>query len=552
MIRTLLVALSLSTPLLAQETARGVVYHDKNGNEVRDAHEPGLPNVKVSNGVEVVATDAEGRWQLPVHGDCLFFVIKPRGWTPPRDATHVHRYFYIHKPEGSPALRFPGSAPTGPLPASIDFPLQPQAESTKFEVVLFGDPQPYSIQDVHYLARDIVPELVGTPAKFGITLGDIVGDDLALFDPLTEVTAQIGIPWWYVYGNHDMNFDARSDEHADESYERRFGPTNFAFQYGDVHFIGLDNVDFQPRDGRRGGYRGTFSSNALAFVRNYLKFVPKEHLVVTCFHIHLDDRNMNRPEFFELFAEHPHNVSISAHTHIHRTLFFGQDAGYPGPGEHVHLNMGTTSGSWWKGEIDTRGVPHTRMRDGAPNGYGILRLDGNRYALRYKAARRAESYQMDIHAPDAMASQSVQGTEVLANVFGGSERSEVWMRVGDRGMWSRMKRIDREDPAYVALKERESRFRQMRVEAITKALGSKAAKEASVSDEAKAAIEASVKKGGIPTPWKPLPNPVKSSHLWAGTLPKLAPGTYLIHVRTRDMFGEEWTGRRVLRVTGTK
>ena len=55
-------AILLVSPLCAgadgSPTARGVVFHDRNQNGQRDAGEPGLPNVLVSNQQEVVATDA--------------------------------------------------------------------------------------------------------------------------------------------------------------------------------------------------------------------------------------------------------------------------------------------------------------------------------------------------------------------------------------------------------------------------------------------------------------------------------------------------------------
>jgi hypothetical protein len=542
----------------ATSSARGSVYHDKNGNEVRDAGEPGLAGIQVSNGREVVATGPDGSWELPASDDTIFFVIKPRGWMTPVDEDNVPRYFYIHKPKGSPKMQYAGSKPTGPLPASIDFPLYPQRESNQFEVLLFGDSQPYSLKDVNYYARDIIPELIGTQASFGMTLGDIVGDHLWLFEPVTDVTGKIGIPWYYVYGNHDMNLDAVSDDAADDTYELRFGPTNFAFQRGNAHFIGLDNIEFRPNPGRRGGYRAKFDDDALTFTRNYLKHVPRDHLVVVAFHIHLDDQNTNLSDFLQLFENHPHNVSISAHTHIHRTLFFGKDQGYPGPSEHVHLNMVTTCGSWWRGEIDTSDVPHTRMRDGGPNGYGILRVDGNRFALRYKAARRPISYQMDIYCSDELQQRETQGHEVLANIFNGSKKSEVWMRVGDTGMWSKMEQVEREDPQYLRMMEREKKFRERRIEAFGKLVedasteGQKTASgrviPSPVTEAAKKALLAKIQKTRIDVPWRPLPKAVKSSHLWAGKLPALEPGTYLVHVKTRDMFGETWTGRRIIRV----
>ena len=68
-------------------TAKGVVFHDKNGNRQRDAGEPGLPDVKVSNGKEIVKTDAAGKYEIPIDDDTTIFVIKPRQWrTPINDA----------------------------------------------------------------------------------------------------------------------------------------------------------------------------------------------------------------------------------------------------------------------------------------------------------------------------------------------------------------------------------------------------------------------------------------------------------------------------------
>jgi len=42
------------------EIIRGVVFWDKNGNGIQDEGEPGLHDVSVSNGKEVVLTDGKG------------------------------------------------------------------------------------------------------------------------------------------------------------------------------------------------------------------------------------------------------------------------------------------------------------------------------------------------------------------------------------------------------------------------------------------------------------------------------------------------------------
>ena len=66
--------------MVSPEDVTGIVYHDSNGNDTRDAGEHGIANVTVSNGTDVVTTDKQGCYTLPVSDDCILFVIKPSGW----------------------------------------------------------------------------------------------------------------------------------------------------------------------------------------------------------------------------------------------------------------------------------------------------------------------------------------------------------------------------------------------------------------------------------------------------------------------------------------
>lgn len=212
-----LLALLLPAAAAARE-AKGLVFADANGNGLRDPDERGLAGVAVSNGREIVETDAAGRWRLPVDEDTIFFVIKPAGWATPVDAEGLPRFYYLHKPAGSPRLEHAGALPTGPLPASIDFALRERAEPARFTALLFGDTQTRNQQEIDYLAHDLIEGLVGSEAAFGVTLGDILFDDLAHYDALNAAVGQIGIPWHNVLGNHDENIDAADDAHADETF----------------------------------------------------------------------------------------------------------------------------------------------------------------------------------------------------------------------------------------------------------------------------------------------------------------------------------------------
>ena len=153
--------------------ARGIVFDDRNANERRDAGEPGLPGIGVSNGRQIVETDAEGRYELTVDNDDIVFVIKPRDWVAPLGRNNLPKFYYIHKPAGSPAnFKYAGVEPTGPLPDSIDFPLRNRPEPERFKALMFGDPQPRNLQEVEYIAHDTIEQVIrehAHDAAFGVT-----------------------------------------------------------------------------------------------------------------------------------------------------------------------------------------------------------------------------------------------------------------------------------------------------------------------------------------------------------------------------------------------
>lgn len=503
----------------AGETARGAVFHDANGNGRRDTGESGVEGVCVSNGRDIVKTDAEGMYELSVDDDTIVFVIKPRDWMTRTDDLKIPRFYYIHKPAGSPDENFvyAGVEPTGPLPKSIDFPLSPALDPEKFTVIFMGDPQPHNVKQLHHYANDVVAELVGTPAQFAISMGDLVSDDLSLFERVNQVQAVVGIPWYNVHGNHDQNYRAEKDRYADETFERVYGPTNYAFQYGQVHFIVLDNVFWkgykvdESGETRMGNYEGRLSDQQLDFVKNYVATVPNDDRIVVCTHIPLprnptDHQVHSTPQYrrlLEILSTHPYTMSFSAHMHKTRQFFANEDDGYAPDAhtDHHHANVATGSGSWYNGPLDEQGFPMTTMADGAPNGYLLATFDGHDYSLRYKAARMPKGYQMAIHAPSEVGADQVGGTEVIVNVFGGNEKTRVRMRIRGFGDWFAMQQTERVDPAYVALRNRDI---------------------------------------ATPTPGQgKLPEPALTPHLWAAMLPaNLPPGVYALEVEATDMFDQ--------------
>ena len=535
----LVVGLLLGAGAHAAE-ATGVVYHDQNGNGLRDAGEPGIAGVGVSNGLEVVATDADGAYALPVNGDCEVFVIKPSGWQVPlAQGTNLPQFFYVHRPEGSPDLKYAGIPPTGELPSSVDFPLHPDGVAEQYTMVLLGDTQPRNQEEVDYISHDIVEELAQeeTPFVFGATMGDIVFNDLSVFDPLTKSLGLVGVPWYHVIGNHDCNQDTPEARLAYETYSRFFGPDYYSFNYGDVHYIALNSIRWNPSEGN---YYGGLGEAQLQFVKNDLALVPKDKRIVLMMHIPILDWQEDVDALFALLKDYPHVVALSAHWHRQSQHFYTEADGWHGAEPLLLVVHATACGSWWGGWRDEMGIPHGSMADGAPNGHSFITFDGTDYRMRFKAPRREPGYQMDITAPEVITPAEAADTEVVANVFLGNSHSKVEMRLGEEGAWMPMTQFTGLAPNAVRMNESQTKL----VGLIGRLMGKEG-----LDDQTIKVIQERIR----PILGRGLPEPRDTEHLWKATLPANPPeGYHFIHVRTTDMFGQTWTGQRVIRVEETK
>jgi hypothetical protein len=491
----------------AQDFAKGVVYEDTNKNGKKDKTEVGLKNISVSNGINVVLTNEKGEYKLPVGNDNIIFVIKPTGYTFPVNEKNLPEFYYVHKPNGAPKLKYTTVSPTGKLPKSLNFPLYAQEEDTKFKALIFGDPQAYTQDEIDYFKKGIVDDIAEDHAiKFGISLGDLVGDHLVLHKPYQDAIKQIGKPWYNVMGNHDMNFDVQADSLSDETFEYHFGPNNYAFHYGNAYFIVLDNILYpHPTTGK--GYLGGFRKDQLDFVENSLKHVSKDKLIVLSFHIPLGNKNSNafrhedRHRLFEILKPFKHTVSMSAHTHFQKQIFYGAEDGWKQDVPHHEYNVGTTSGDWYSGSYNQQGVPSSTMRDGTPKGYAILNVDNNSYSFDYKVAGKEKEYQMNIIAPRVVQDKHVKRYKLTVNFFMGKNGDKVQYRFND-GEWKDMTYTEVPDPEY--------QFELLKYDTTDKYV-----------------------EGRRPS------NAVNSTHLWEAKFPnKLPVGIHQLEVKATDMYGK--------------
>ena len=544
LIRGILILIGLAVPSLnaIAEFARGTVFIDSNENGLLDSGEIGLSNVRVSNGTEIVLTGADGRYEITIDDEAILFITKPKNYATPVNGHMLPQFYYIHQPKGSPpGLRYQGISPTGPLPEEINFPLLPRPEEKQFEALLFADTQPQTNRELDYIRDDIIPELVGTSSVFGMTLGDILFDDLSMFPRYNGIISKIGIPWYNVPGNHEMNFQAKSDKYSLETFKRFFGPPYYAFEYADALFVVLDNIYYKgtgnadPKDLRgAGGYEASLSNKQLSWLAGELAFVPKETLIFVATHAPLGSESgvfttKNRKKLFRLLSGRPNLYTVAGHTHTTDHVYFGKDDGFAGPGELHHHVLATVSGSWWSGPFDERGIAVSDQRDGTPKGYHVLEVDSTDVSVRFKAAGKPADFQMRImydvmhhqQRKDAirdslhgatldgfMSEDEVAAASILVNLFDGGPKSKVSYRVND-GDYIPMERVLRTDPYIV---EQFQRYE-------------------------------SVKKSWVQA--------TDSTHIFSADLDdSISRGTHTVTVRAIDEFGRVHHGHSILEITG--
>ena len=377
-------------------------------------------------------------------------------------------------------------------------------------VLVFGDPQVKSADDVDHFRRDIVEPISGTHgASLGITLGDLVDDVPALLPEVKAATASLGIPWLHAPGNHDVDPGAASDATSLAGFHRAIGPDTFARQTALANIAILDDVILLP--GQKPGYIGGLREDQFAFLERWLPTLAKDRLLVLAMHIHLVDeagkdsfRDADRERLFALLKPFPHVLVLTAHSHTQRHVFHDAATGWHGANPLHEYNVGAACGAYWSGAADAQGIPAATMADGTPNGYAMLTVKaGGEYAVAWHNARDPDDRQIGLHAPKLLRRGAYPAWGVFANVYMGTDDTRVEFRV-DGGDWMPMKKVLHPDPALLA--------------------------ENAIDDASE------VLRGHDRSP-----EAEASTHLWRGALPtKLDAGEHLVEVRAFD----RWRGEQ--------
>jgi hypothetical protein len=376
----------------------------------------GLANVVVSDGVSAVATDSDGAFMLTADSANRFvFLSLPSGYDVPVSSFGTAALF----------REIPGRT-AGDVTMQWD--LTPSASTDERHGFLFlADPQMLDAADVGSFDAETIPDVIETRTRlgslplFGVSCGDIMFEHLEFYPGYEQAVQRTGIPFFQVAGNHDVNNTAQTDETSVETFTGRFGPANYSFNRGEIHYVVLDDVLWIGN-----GYIGYISQAQLDWLKADLSFVEKGKTVVVFMHIppyctqHVregksrPERNLvvvNRNALYRVLEPYRTHVVVG-HMHESEHLTDG--------GAHVHV-CGAVCGAWWTGPV---------CGDGTPKGYGIYEINGSDVRWRYKSTGFDPDHQLVLHP---VGSDPAVAESIIANVWDYDPSwTVVWYEDGER------------------------------------------------------------------------------------------------------------------------
>lgn len=370
---------------------------------VKDADGKGIAGVVVNNGELFTVTDARGRWSLPTDTNrCKHVSIStPSAYKLPQERG-LAKGFYVRVDD---LARNQGKH---------DFTLERRRRvSDKFYYIAISDPQVRTAADMERWRTETVADLRTLTDSLSKerevvanTLGDLVWDNMPLFDDYKASLEGLPMTTFQCIGNHDFdqrfqdlhNMPTGTPHYAEQYYHRHFGPTCYSYNIGKVHVVTLKNINYVG--GKQ--YVEAVTGADLEWLRRDLGYVAKGSQVILNMHAaawNAVERGGNVREAKELAAilkDYKVNV-FAGHTH-----FFQNNVVTPSLYEH---NIGAACGAWWRGWVN---------RCGAPCGYMLVGVDGDSLTWHYKSTRLGLDQQMRLYRPGAFPSQEGY---VVANVW---------------------------------------------------------------------------------------------------------------------------------------
>lgn len=359
----------------------------------------GVENVVVSDGAEVTVTNEKGIYQLKSAKKWGYvFISVPSGYEVPSVGV---------LPQFHRALKN-----SADVVERADFKLEKVDGQDSYKIFMLGDMHLANrMGDLGQFAQftsDLTDYMTRHKGEkmYALTLGDMTWDlywySNSYYFPqyLNTVNSQIkNLQIFHTMGNHDNDFQTRSDYDAAVKYVDQICPTYYSFNIGKVHYVVMDDIDCSSYDGSTSrNYVKSLSAEQLDWLAKDLSHVAKTTPVVVAMHAQvfypttsgfkIDHDQVNTLRLFDILDGYTVRF-VTGHTH--KLFNVTPDAPIVDGHNFREYNSGSVCASWWWSGNLTPGI-HIGT-DGTPGGYGIWDVTGTDFQCLYKSTGWPEEYQ---------------------------------------------------------------------------------------------------------------------------------------------------------------
>lgn len=359
----------------------------------------GVENVVVSDGAEVTVTNEKGIYQLKSAKKWGYvFISVPSGYEVPSVGV---------LPQFHRALKN-----SADVVERADFKLEKVDGQDSYKIFMLGDMhlanRTGDLGQFAQFTSDLTDYMTRHKGEkmYALTLGDMTWDlywySNSYYFPqyLNTVNSQIkNLQIFHTMGNHDNDFQTRSDYDAAVKYVDQICPTYYSFNIGKVHYVVMDDIDCSSYDGSTSrNYVKSLSAEQLDWLAKDLSYVAKTPPVVVAMHAQvfypttsgfkIDHDPVNTLRLFDILDGYTVRF-VTGHTH--KLFNVTPDAPIVDGHNFREYNSGSVCASWWWSGNLTPGI-HIGT-DGTPGGYGIWDVTGTDFQCLYKSTGWPEEYQ---------------------------------------------------------------------------------------------------------------------------------------------------------------
>lgn len=359
----------------------------------------GVENVVVSDGAEVTVTNEKGIYQLKSAKKWGYvFISIPSGYEVPSVGV---------LPQFHRALKN-----SADVVERADFKLEKVDGQDSYKIFMLGDMhlanRTGDLGQFAQFTSDLTDYMTRHKGEkmYALTLGDMTWDlywySNSYYFPqyLNTVNSQIkNLQIFHTMGNHDNDFQTRSDYDAAVKYVDQICPTYYSFNIGKVHYVVMDDIDCSSYDGSTSrNYVKSLSAEQLDWLAKDLSHVAKTTPVVVAMHAQvfypttsgfkIDHDQVNTLRLFDILDGYTVRF-VTGHTH--KLFNVTPDAPIVDGHNFREYNSGSVCASWWWSGNLTPGI-HIGT-DGTPGGYGIWDVTGTDFQCLYKSTGWPEEYQ---------------------------------------------------------------------------------------------------------------------------------------------------------------